>query len=53
MVVVGGLAALGGIGYLLLSGDKKKKTSKSLSGTEDTQEENKNSQGQVEAIELS
>jgi hypothetical protein len=32
MVVVGGIAALGGIGYLLLSGDKKKK--KSLSGVE-------------------
>ncbi|MBT3932840.1 MAG: hypothetical protein HOF35_01155 [Bacteroidetes bacterium] len=34
MVVVGGLAAIGGIGYLLLSGDKsKKQNTKALAGT--------------------
>ena len=57
MVVVGGLAALGGIGYLLLSGDnkKKEKEKKPLSGTKNTQKEkSQNKQPEkVEAIKIS
>jgi hypothetical protein len=55
MVVVGGLAALGGIGYLLLSGDKKKKTEKPLSGTKSSEkkDDKKKSEEQIDTIELS
>jgi hypothetical protein len=54
MVVVGGIAALGGIGYLLLSGDKSKKKQKALSGAQNRTASNKKKPqpDKVEAIKL-
>jgi hypothetical protein len=55
MVVVGGLTALGGIGYLLLSGEKKEPAKKPLSGTKNTEKEKpQNKQpDKVESIKIS